>query len=364
MTLGLAVAVAAGWLYAASESYGAIEPITYEPEESVAAIENLTEGQLEEAASDIRAIEDALLAEELAAQEAGLLDDIMAAAAEQGRLFDEAQYDNPLATSPELPDDMFRSYLLVGADASGYLADVIILFLQPTDGAAPILVSLPRDLYVPNSCSGGYTRLNANLGGCTGVANGPTLLSLSVANFTGIRVDHFGVVNFDGFSRVIDTLGGVDLCFPNPTRDTKSHLDVSAGCQRADGATTLAWVRSRRTEELVGEEWVSLGASDFSRQRNQQDVLFLVASKLSSFSSLSSFSAVADSLASSVRLDSGLSFTNALSLAWDYRGLSKSQVNRLSVKYENYRTDRGAQVLVPTVSFNDALATVYPKAAR
>lgn len=359
----LATLTGAFWFFNLAGQFAA-DQVDYDPNESVLAREQLSDEQVEAAGIDIAAIEQALLAEELAALDDQMLLDVIAAARAQAELVEASKYKNPFAFNPKLPDDMFRSYLIIGSDASGYLADVIILLLQPTDGAAPIMMSLPRDLYVPNACTGSYTRINANLGGCKGVANGPTLLSMTVADFTGITIDHFALVNFEGFARVIDVLGGVDLCFDHPTRDTKSKLEVKAGCIRANGATTLAWVRSRSTEQLINEQWVSVGASDFTRQKKEQDVLFLIAHKLTAFSSLGSFQGVATSLSNSVRLDSGLSFANALALAWQYRGLGKQQVNRLSLDYDNYRTPQGALVLAPAESFNEVLASVYPPAAR
>ena len=360
LLIGLIVSL---WVYSVASKFEA-DQVEYDPAKSVLVREQLTDEEVEAAGIDIAALEQAMLAEELARLDEQLQDDILEAAAAQARLVEASKYRNPFAKNPPLPDEMFNAYLIIGADASGYLADVIILMLQPTDGAAPIMMSLPRDLYVPNACTGQYSRINANLGGCKGVANGPTLLSMTVAEFTGITIDHFAVVNFEGFAKVIDVLGGVDLCFDHPTRDAKSKLEVDAGCIRANGATTLAWVRSRSTEQLINDEWVTIGASDFTRQRKEQDVMFLVAQKLTSFSSLASFQGVATSLSNAVRLDSGLSFSNALALAWQYRGLGKSQVNRISLDYENYRTPQGALVLAPASSFNETLAGVYPPATR
>lgn len=351
------------WVYNLAGQFEA-DQVEYDPTKSVMVREQLTDEEVEAAGIDIADLEWTMLAEDLAPLDKRLQHDVLEAAAAQARFAESSKYNNPFAKNPPIPDDMFNSYLIIGADASGYLADVIILMLQPTDGAAPIMMSLPRDLYVPNACTGKYSRINANLGGCKGVANGPTLLALTVADFTGITIDHFAVVNFQGFAKVIDVLGGVDLCFDYPTRDAKSKLDVGAGCIRANGATTLAWVRSRSTEQLVNQEWVKIGASDFTRQRKEQDVMFLIAQKVMSFSSLGSFQGVATSLSNAVRLDSGLSFSNALALAWQYRGLGKSQVNRISLNYENYRTPQGALVLAPTESFNEVLAGAYPPAAR
>ena len=85
------------------------------------------------------------------------------------------EYRNPAAISPALPDEMFEAYLGVGSDASGVLADTILLALAPTDGGAPILVSIPRDLYVRNPCHEGWSRINAALGSCEGLGCHPRI---------------------------------------------------------------------------------------------------------------------------------------------------------------------------------------------
>ena len=106
------------------------------------------------------------------------------------------------------------------------------------------------------------------------------------------------------------------------------------------------------------------GVSDFTRQRKQQDMLFKIAGRLNSFASFASFSEVASSLSGAVALDEGFSFGDALSLAWQFRGIGASDVKRISVPVKDYVTSGGAYVLVPTAPFNDALAKVYPAAAR
>ena len=97
------------------------------------------------------------------------------------------------------PEGAYRSFLLIGSDEAAGIADVILLTVLPTDGSEPFIVSLPRDLYVPNRCTNDYTRINATLHGC-GDINGPTALSLAVEDFTGIAVDHFALFDFDGFA--------------------------------------------------------------------------------------------------------------------------------------------------------------------
>ncbi|HIE21664.1 MAG TPA: hypothetical protein EYP73_03575 [Acidimicrobiia bacterium] len=268
---------------------------------------------------------------------------------------------NLAAFGEPIPDGVFDAYLLVGSDASGYLADAIILALQPTDGSAPIMVSLPRDLYLWNACSRTFTRLNAGLGGCPGFASGSELMAIMVEDYTGIPIDHLARVNFDGFAAVVDALGGITICVDNPTRDPRAELDIpEPGCQEADGETALAWVRSRRMEQLIDGEWVVVSGSDFARQRRQQDVLFQLAARAAGFSTPGALTERLSAVASAVRLDSSWSFSQAVSTAWKYRGISKSSVRRFSIKVSDYRTPAGAQVLLPRVPFRDQLSSAYP----
>ncbi len=267
---------------------------------------------------------------------------------------------NPHVFGDPIDDDLFTSYLLVGNDASGFLADVIILALDPADDSDPIMVSLPRDLYVWNVCESSFTRLNAGLGGCGSFASGTEMLAILVEDYTGIPVDHSARVDFKGFSRIVDAMGGITICVDYPTRDAKSHLEITrTGCRRANGETALAWVRSRHTEQLKGGRWVQVGASDFSRQEHQQDVLFQLAGKAANFSSPASLTRKLSAVVSSLRLDDSWTLAQAVSIAWDYRGIDKESVRRFSIDADNYRTPGGAEVLLPTMPFAEQMQEVY-----
>ncbi|MGH8924336.1 MAG: LCP family protein [Acidimicrobiia bacterium] len=273
-------------------------------------------------------------------------------------------YSNSSAIGHALPDEMFDAYLGVGSDASGSRADTIILALAPTDGAAPILVSIPRDLYVKNPCTNGWSRINSGLGGCQGIASGTELIALMVEGFTGIPVDHVARVSFDGFASLVNALGGTSICTDYPARDPRSGLDLPGGCIWADGYTTLAWARSRHTESLIEGEWKVVAGSDFDRQHRQQDILFQLARSLANFDSLGSLGTRLEAVAGAVKVDSGWSFGDAVATAWRYRGIGQDGVNRISVRVGDLRTSAGELVLAPVVNFNDLLASVYSAAAR
>ena len=267
------------------------------------------------------------------------------------------------AHSPGLPDGMFRAVMLIGADASGYLADSIILLLFPEGGAAPAMVSIPRDLYLYNLCSEDYRRVNANLGGCAGYANGPELLALAIHEFTGVEMDHYVRVDFNGFVQLIDGLGGVGICFEHPTYDERAGLDVQEPTCHIDGKTALAYARSRNATQLIEGEWWQAWAAAFARQEHQRQLLLQLAGQMQN-SSLSTILSTLQGLSHTVRLDSGWSLTEAVEWVWLYRGLDPSQVTQIRIPVEDYRTPEGAQVLIPTRSFNDILSGWWGPARR
>lgn len=266
----------------------------------------------------------------------------------------------PNAFGTPVPDGVFDAYLLIGADASGSLADTIILVLEPTNGTRPIMVSLPRDLWVWNICRDRFTRLNEGLAGCRGVASSSELMAIMVEDYTGIRVDHLARVNFDGFAALVDALGGVTVCVDYPTRDANSGLDLpEPGCRTVDGATALAWVRSRHTEQLVDGEWKTTASSDFARQRRQQDILFQLAGKASGFNSPAALTQALGAVSSSIRLNSKWTFGEALGVGWRHRGITPADVTRFEIEVRDFTTSTGARVLVPAVKFTDQLSRVF-----
>src|SRR3970040_360114 len=173
-----------------------------------------------------------------------------------------------------LPDDLGGKF----GDFAGERADVIIL-AQVAEGRRQLL-SIPRDLKV-DLADHGTNKINAAY-----AFGGPNLLVDAVADATGIRANHYLEVEFGGFAGIVDALGGIELDFTYPARDGKSGLAVEAGTQTVDGATALAYARSRSYEELKDGSWVAQGGGDTARAARQREVLTEIMSEASSVSGL------------------------------------------------------------------------------
>jgi LCP family protein required for cell wall assembly len=140
--------------------------------------------------------------------------------------------------------------------AAGRRADTMMLLHIPRGGGKPVLVSLPRDSYVPIP---GHGRNKINAAYAFG---GPQLLARTVEGVTGIRLDRYMEVGFDGFASVVDAVGGVQICPDRAMRDPMAGLNVKAGCQEADSKKALAYVRARHS-----------GRGDLDRVERQQEFL-------------------------------------------------------------------------------------------
>jgi len=259
------------------------------------------------------------------------------------------------------PTEAYQTFLLIGNDVLSGASDVILYLVLPTNGADAFMVSLPRDLYVDNLCTGGSSRINVLIRGCESKdINGPSLLAYEVGQFTGIEVDHFALFDFDGFEGIIDAVGGVEICLEYPVRDQKAELSMPAGCTNASGEQALSWVRSRKTQQKINGSWKSVpGASDLSRNQNQQDVIIELFKKLKEFDSPTDLTASVASLADTFILDDQLGLTDAVNLAWNIRGIDLDSINRLEIPVRLARSSTGQSILIATATFDEVLLETY-----
>lgn len=156
------------------------------------------------------------------------------------------------------------TYLIAGSDrrggstvaddgTQGERADTMMLLHKAPNGKS-YLVSLPRDTLVDIP---GHGRLKLNAAYALG---GPKLLVATVEEFTGMTVDHFVEIGFDGVSGLVDAVGTVNLCLDQDVDDPKSGLKWTKGCHDTGGEQALAFVRARYFDPTA----------DLGRQKRQQ----------------------------------------------------------------------------------------------
>ena len=112
------------------------------------------------------------------------------------------------------------TYGLCSQGVNGVNSDVVmILHLNPANDSLSIL-SIPRDLFVPNARSDGANKIDAAL------YQGPDQLINAIEEDFGIPIQHFVELNFDSFINVVNALGGIKMYFPEPVFDAYSGLNV------------------------------------------------------------------------------------------------------------------------------------------
>jgi LCP family protein required for cell wall assembly len=202
-----------------------------------------------------------------------------------------------------LTDQEIRA-LHVGFDFGTDNSDSLMLLHIGT--GRPVLISIPRDSYVPIPGFGDY-KINAALG-----FGGPSLLIKTVENVTGLRINHYVGIGFLGLVNVVNGVGGVNICLPTALHDVASGANFKAGCQTMDGAQALAFVRDRH----------SFADEDLQRMQDQRAFLKALLDKATSPSVfLNPFVALpfGSGAASAITVDKGTSLYDLVQMAMALR---------------------------------------------
>ncbi|MEU2928467.1 LCP family protein [Streptomyces sp. NPDC007251] len=228
------------------------------------------------------------------------------------------------------------NYLIVGSDsregmskadekklhtggAEGKRTDSMMILHVGDNGDT--LISLPRDsdVVVPSykgstsgkvyPAQGRHAKLNA-----TYAEDGPTLLVRTIEANTGLHIDHYVEIGFQGFASIVDAVGGVTIDIDKGFKDSYSGADFKAGKQKLNGAQALAFVRTRH----------AFAASDLQRTKNQQKFLSALAHQvatpstvLNPFKLYPTMGAGLDSLI----VDKDMSLWDLASMFWAMKGV-------------------------------------------
>tara|TARA_B100000900_G_scaffold414864_1_gene442830 strand:+ start:7601 stop:8707 length:1107 start_codon:yes stop_codon:yes gene_type:complete len=292
--------------------------------------------------------------------------------------FEKSIYDTLLINNKTTRiDTIFDAYLIIGSDqrsnstslsrgfAEGSRADVIMIFLLDKE-SIPTIVSLPRDLLIKDPCTENIQRINATFqnNDCGTAAEN---LSAVILNITGLKINHFVKFNFEGFEKIIDSFGGIEVCVDETQREGYS-FEIQKGCNVLNGEIALNWVVSRNTEILVGDkitdsngddisEWKPMtGVSDLTRVRKQQLVTLSLMKEVSNFDSFNEFLQFVNALEDAFTIDKNISIFQASELLWSFRNIDFESIKKLTVPTYNYTTENNAQVLILDDNFYSYLS--------
>ena len=197
---------------------------------------------------------------------------------------DTVQRDLEATSALSAPSAGFENYLLVGSDSrdgadpsdpdfatmgnegdvSGRRSDTLMVFHYDYATGAGALLSFPRDLWVRIGDGENTARIN------TAYQEGTDVLVRTMQSNFNIPIHHYLEINFQGFKGLVDAIGGVQICVQFPSRDKKTGLYMTPGCNTLDGVEALAFARSRYFETKIDNEWKIDGTSDIGRGKRQR----------------------------------------------------------------------------------------------
>jgi LCP family protein required for cell wall assembly len=266
-----------------------------------------------------------------------------------------APYAGPIKPSPtpiptpaaEIPQgDQTLNIALLGIDKSEteppYRTDVIMILSLDRENQTAALISFPRDLfvYIP---AYSMQRINIAFGQASELhypGGGFALFRDTMAYNFGIRVDHYALMNFQGFKEMIDRLGGIDVDAEKPLSDYRFGYGtwrIPSGVTHMDGSLALWYTRARKT------------TSDFDRARRQQEVIMAIAQRLLDLRAIPNLPGFFKIFMQ--YFESDLTLEDITPYAELAASLPLSSLRRFRITYpdgcSNWITPQGAMVLLP-----------------
>lgn len=221
-----------------------------------------------------------------------------------------------------------------GLTGDGERSDTTILIHLSADRSRAYGVSIPRDSMVDRpECTdddGGaipaasYEQWNAAF-----AIGGPACTIRQVEATTGLRVDHYVVVDFAGFKDMVDAIGGVEVCIPDDWDDREHGIYLRAGTRKISGDEALSYVRIRHVPGSDG--------TDLGRVKRQQAFIGSMAAQVLSSGTLANPLKIVrflEAATKSLQVDPGLAnLTDLGQLAYQFRDIGLDKIQFLTVPW-------------------------------
>lgn len=227
------------------------------------------------------------------------------------------------------------AYGLCSRGVNAVNSDVIMILHADPVHHRLALLSIPRDLFIPNARSTGANKVDA------GLYQGITQVVAVIEEDFGIPIQHAISLNFDQFANVVDALGGINMSFPLSVFDAESGLNVRAApCVHLNGTQALQVVRSRhlqyRSATTISSNafyWPHETLSDLARIRRDHEFLRVLATAVSKrgLSDPISDLSLINSVKSDLTFDQSWSVNDMTNLVLDFHGVSVNGVPQLTL---------------------------------
>ncbi|MBC7269771.1 MAG: LCP family protein [Streptomyces sp.] len=273
---------------------------------------------------------------------------------------DSVDIDHALGTDrPEKADDGSQNILVLGSDTRSDGNDEIgggtddgtarsdtAMVVHVHEGRKKAsVVSIPRDTVIDRpECTDTdgeeYPAASGVMFNSAYSTGGAACAVKTVESLTGIRMDHYLEVDFGGFQKLVDELGGVEITTTQDIQDSDSHLDLEAGTHQLTGEQALGLVRTRHG---VGD------GSDLGRIQLQQAFLKALVEQIKDvglFTSPKKLYDLADTATKAVTTDSDLGSVNSLvSFAGSLKGIGPEDMTMITMPVQYDPADPNRVVL-------------------
>jgi len=226
-----------------------------------------------------------------------------------------------------------------GLNEIGQRSDTVILLHVSANRKKAYGVSLPRDAIVDRpDCTQEDGEVvpgaDAVMFNTAFAVGGPQCAVQTVESLTGVYIDHFLVLNFEGFKDMVDAVDGVEVCIPEDVDDDAHNIHLSAGTQTLTGRDALNYVRERYMLSVTG---------DIGRMKRQQAFIASMIKKVMSAGILSQPTKVyefVDAVTSSIQVDSELDTVGKLvDLAMEVKDTGLDEIKFITVPIAEYPLD-------------------------
>lgn len=233
-----------------------------------------------------------------------------------------------------------------GHDGGGPRSDTAMVVHVHRDKKRASVVSIPRDTLVDRprcerSGGGNAPAEHRVMFNAAYAVGGPTCAVRTVEKMTGIRMDHYLEVDFTGFRKLVDQLGGVEVTTDQPIHDKDAHLDLPAGTHVLDGEQALGLVRTRKG---IGD------GSDLGRIELQQKFMRALVTQIREVGVLGNpkrLYDLANAATSGITADSGLdSVGDLVGLSRSLREIAPDDLRMVTLPVRTDSTEPGRVVPV------------------